>query len=204
MAVFAGADPEGDEATAWRAARETFERFDSADYYLFTVPMWNASVPYILKQLIDVISQPGMIFGFRPSHGLHRPAGEQAGRRHLHRRRLRPRPRPGLRQRLPAAVLRGLAALGRRRRHPQHRVPPQPRHRRPGARTPRGAPTGHPDRPRVPLPRRTGPTGGLTYRSRQHQPRTRPRSDSTGKSWTPARTATQETRVRCLATTTSE
>jgi FMN-dependent NADH-azoreductase len=64
MAVFGGADPEGDEATAWRAARETFERFDSADHYLFTVPMWNASVPYVLKQLIDVISQPGMVFGF--------------------------------------------------------------------------------------------------------------------------------------------
>ncbi len=69
MAVFAGADPEGDEAAAWRAARETFLRFDSADYYLFSVPMWNASVPYILKQLIDVISQPGMVFGFDPVTG---------------------------------------------------------------------------------------------------------------------------------------
>ena len=69
MAVFAGADPEGDEATAWRAARDTFERFDAADYYLFSVPMWNASVPYILKQLIDVISQPGMIFSFDPVAG---------------------------------------------------------------------------------------------------------------------------------------
>ena len=69
MAVFGGADPEGDEATAWRAARETFERFDSADYYLFTVPMWNASVPYILKQFIDVVSQPGWIFAFDPVRG---------------------------------------------------------------------------------------------------------------------------------------
>ena len=47
MAIFGGADPEGDQATAWRAARDTFERFDSADNYLFTVPMWNASVPYV-------------------------------------------------------------------------------------------------------------------------------------------------------------
>ena len=69
MAVFGGADPEGDEATAWRAARETFERFDSADDYLFTVPMWNASVPYILKQFIDVVSQPGWIFAFDPVRG---------------------------------------------------------------------------------------------------------------------------------------
>jgi FMN-dependent NADH-azoreductase len=69
MAVFGGADPEGEEATAWRAARDTFERYDAADYYLFSVPMWNASVPYILKQFIDVISQPGMIFGFDPVEG---------------------------------------------------------------------------------------------------------------------------------------
>ena len=69
MAIFGGADPQGDEATAWRAARQTFERFDSADSYLFTVPMWNASVPYILKQLIDVVSQPGMLFGFDPVTG---------------------------------------------------------------------------------------------------------------------------------------
>jgi FMN-dependent NADH-azoreductase len=69
MAIFGGSDPQGEEATAWRAARETFERFDSADHYLFTVPMWNASVPYILKQLIDVVSQPGMIFSFDPVTG---------------------------------------------------------------------------------------------------------------------------------------
>ncbi len=112
MAVFGGADPEGDEAAAWRAAHETFQRFDSADHYLFTVPMWNASVPYILKQLIDVISQPGMIFSFDPAEGYTRTAREQAGRRHLHRCGLRPRPWPGFRQRLPAALLRGLVAAG--------------------------------------------------------------------------------------------
>jgi len=69
MAVFAGADPQGDEARAWRAAIDTFRRFDAADRYLFSVPMWNAGVPYILKQLIDVISQPGMIFGVDPYSG---------------------------------------------------------------------------------------------------------------------------------------
>jgi FMN-dependent NADH-azoreductase len=69
MAVFAGADPEGEAATAWRTARRTFERFDAADLYLFSVPMWNAGVPYILKQFIDVVSQPGMVFGFDPETG---------------------------------------------------------------------------------------------------------------------------------------
>jgi FMN-dependent NADH-azoreductase len=69
MAVFAGADPEGDQASAWNAARATFERFAAADLYLFSVPMWNAGIPYVLKQFIDVVSQPGMVFGFDPDDG---------------------------------------------------------------------------------------------------------------------------------------
>ncbi len=69
MAVFAGADPEGDQAAAWRSARQAFERFAAADAYLFSVPMWNAGIPYILKQFIDVVSQPGMVFGFDPELG---------------------------------------------------------------------------------------------------------------------------------------
>src|SRR6476469_5906535 len=69
MAVFAGADPMGEEATAWRRAEQAFERFASADAYLFSVPMWNAGIPYILKQFIDVVSQPGMVFGFDPEAG---------------------------------------------------------------------------------------------------------------------------------------
>jgi FMN-dependent NADH-azoreductase len=59
----------GEQASAWRAARDAFERFAAADAYLFSVPMWNAGVPYILKQFIDVVSQPGMVFGFDPELG---------------------------------------------------------------------------------------------------------------------------------------
>jgi FMN-dependent NADH-azoreductase len=69
MDVFAGADPQGDDARAWQRAIDTFRRFDAADRYLFSVPMWNAGVPYILKQFIDVISQPGLVFGFEPERG---------------------------------------------------------------------------------------------------------------------------------------
>ncbi|KAA2266981.1 flavodoxin family protein [Solihabitans fulvus] len=69
MAVFAGQTPEGAAARAWDAARRTFERYAEADRYLFSVPMWNAGVPYILKQFIDVVSQPGMVFGFDPERG---------------------------------------------------------------------------------------------------------------------------------------
>ncbi|WP_131740542.1 FMN-dependent NADH-azoreductase [Actinomadura roseirufa] len=69
MTVFGGADPAGAEAAAWAAARAVFERFDSYDRYVFSVPMWNAGVPYILKQFIDVVSQPGWVFGFDPEKG---------------------------------------------------------------------------------------------------------------------------------------
>ena len=69
MAVFAGQAPTGEQAAAWQAAKSTFERFADADEYLFTVPMWNHGVPYILKQFIDVVSQPGMVFGFDPENG---------------------------------------------------------------------------------------------------------------------------------------
>jgi FMN-dependent NADH-azoreductase len=69
MSVFAGEAPRGAAADAWQAAGEAFARFAAADKYLFSVPMWNATVPYILKQLIDVVSQPGMVFSFDPQRG---------------------------------------------------------------------------------------------------------------------------------------
>lgn len=69
MAVFAGQEPTGEQVDAWQAATATFERFAAADEYLFTVPMWNHGIPYVLKQLIDVVSQPGMVFSFDPEAG---------------------------------------------------------------------------------------------------------------------------------------
>ncbi len=69
MTVFGGQEPTGTAADAWTRAREAFARFDGADRLLFSVPMWNGGVPYILKQLIDVISQPGLIFGVDPQTG---------------------------------------------------------------------------------------------------------------------------------------
>lgn len=66
MAVFAGTEPTGD---GWRDAVNAYERFAAADYYLFSIPMWNHGVPYVLKQLIDVISQPGLVYSFDPEQG---------------------------------------------------------------------------------------------------------------------------------------
>ncbi len=69
MAVFAGEVPTGAQAAAWQAAQDTFARFAAAEHYVFSVPMWNHGVPYILKQFIDVVSQPGMVFAFDPENG---------------------------------------------------------------------------------------------------------------------------------------
>jgi FMN-dependent NADH-azoreductase len=69
MRVFAGEEPVGPQETAWHRARSTFDRFAAADLYLFSLPMWNAGIPYIAKQFIDVVSQPGMVFDFDPEAG---------------------------------------------------------------------------------------------------------------------------------------
>ena len=78
MRIFAGEDPVGPQEIAWHRARLTFERFAAADLYLFSLPMWNAGIPYIAKQFIDVVSQPGMVFGFDPQAGY---SGLLGGRR---------------------------------------------------------------------------------------------------------------------------
>lgn len=69
MTVLGGGEPAGDQAVAWQAVQATVRRFLAADRLLFSVPMWNASVPYVLKQFIDVISQPGWIFDVDPHTG---------------------------------------------------------------------------------------------------------------------------------------
>jgi FMN-dependent NADH-azoreductase len=78
MEIFAGREPSGDMVAEWDAAVATFHRFAAADIYLFSVPMWNHTIPYKLKQLIDVVSQPGLVFGFDPDTGY---TGLLAGKR---------------------------------------------------------------------------------------------------------------------------
>lgn len=69
MAVFAGQDLDAAQRDVWRDITAAFARFDAADHYLFSVPMWNHGVPYVLKQFIDVVSQPGLVFAFDPASG---------------------------------------------------------------------------------------------------------------------------------------
>jgi FMN-dependent NADH-azoreductase len=69
MSVLAGAEPGGAQKTAWDELVTIANRFIAADRYLLAVPMWNSGIPYRLKQYIDIIHQPGLLWGFDPEKG---------------------------------------------------------------------------------------------------------------------------------------
>ncbi|MFB0524514.1 MAG: FMN-dependent NADH-azoreductase [Phycisphaerae bacterium] len=46
----------------WEQIVSVIEQFKTADKYVMAVPMWNFSIPYRLKQYIDIIVQPGYTF----------------------------------------------------------------------------------------------------------------------------------------------
>jgi FMN-dependent NADH-azoreductase len=58
-----------EQANAWRAVEAVADRFKAADWYLFSLPMWNFGLPYVLKHYIDVLVQPGLTFTFSPEEG---------------------------------------------------------------------------------------------------------------------------------------
>ncbi|MEZ5044034.1 MAG: NAD(P)H-dependent oxidoreductase [Saprospiraceae bacterium] len=55
-----------DEQTlaSWKKVSDLAENFISYDLFLITAPMWNFSIPYMLKHYIDVIMQAGILFSF--------------------------------------------------------------------------------------------------------------------------------------------
>jgi len=63
-ALLAGKDLSGDLKEAWRDIERHITRFLSADAYLISTPMWNFSIPYILKHYIDIIVQPKYLFRY--------------------------------------------------------------------------------------------------------------------------------------------
>ena len=50
------------ERRLWGRIVSVIEEFKSADKYVMAVPMWNFSIPYRLKQYIDIIVQPTYTF----------------------------------------------------------------------------------------------------------------------------------------------
>jgi len=58
-----------EEREVWDAVEKVIDEFKSADKYLLATPMWNFSVPYRLKQYIDILVQPGHTFSYSPEEG---------------------------------------------------------------------------------------------------------------------------------------
>ena len=69
MNVLSGERNTTAQQTAWEEIVAIAGRFTAADHYLFAVPMWNNGIPYRLKQYIDIIHQPGILWTFDPANG---------------------------------------------------------------------------------------------------------------------------------------
>jgi FMN-dependent NADH-azoreductase len=67
--VITGSAQSDSQRTQWDEITSIAQRFIAADHYLFAVPMWNGGIPYRLKQYIDIIHQPGLLFGLDPATG---------------------------------------------------------------------------------------------------------------------------------------
>jgi FMN-dependent NADH-azoreductase len=71
--LLSGKDLFGRLREAWVEILQHIDRFKTADLYLISSPMWNFSIPYMLKQYIDLIVQPRHLFAYdenKVPHGL--------------------------------------------------------------------------------------------------------------------------------------
>jgi FMN-dependent NADH-azoreductase len=62
--LLSGKDLYGRLKENWSEILQHIERFKMADFYLVSSPMWNFSIPYMLKQYIDLIVQPRYLFQY--------------------------------------------------------------------------------------------------------------------------------------------
>ena len=60
--ILHGKEHSPEERQAWDAIEKIITHFKSADKYVLSLPMWNFSIPYRLKQYIDILVQPGYTF----------------------------------------------------------------------------------------------------------------------------------------------
>ena len=68
-AAISGSEASAPENNAWAKVIEIFNEFQDADHYIFSVPMWNFSIPYKLKHYIDIVTQPGLSWSYSPEDG---------------------------------------------------------------------------------------------------------------------------------------
>jgi FMN-dependent NADH-azoreductase len=60
--IMHGKEHSQEDRQVWDKIVSVIKEFKSADKYVLAVPMWNFSIPYRLKQYIDIIVQPGYTF----------------------------------------------------------------------------------------------------------------------------------------------
>src|SRR6185436_3664447 len=53
-----------EQAAAWSRIRDIAARFLAANVVVIATPMWNYSIPYKLKHLIDLVTQKDVLFTF--------------------------------------------------------------------------------------------------------------------------------------------
>jgi FMN-dependent NADH-azoreductase len=63
--LMGGKDLFGSLKETWGEILQHIDRFKSADLFLISTPMWNFSIPYMLKHYIDLIVQPRHLFRYR-------------------------------------------------------------------------------------------------------------------------------------------
>jgi FMN-dependent NADH-azoreductase len=62
--LMGGAILQDEQAAAWQDIEALIGDFLAADLYVISAPMWNFSIPYVLKYYIDAIVQPGYTFRY--------------------------------------------------------------------------------------------------------------------------------------------
>jgi FMN-dependent NADH-azoreductase len=77
-AGLSGAPLTPSQQTAWDHIHALARPLHEAKTLLFSVPLWNFSIPYKLKHFIDVVSQKDVLFSFDPDAGF---GGLLAGKR---------------------------------------------------------------------------------------------------------------------------
>lgn len=60
-----GKNLHGELKKAWEEIVFHIDRFLSSDVIVISTPMWNFSIPYMLKHYIDIIVQPRFLFRYR-------------------------------------------------------------------------------------------------------------------------------------------
>ncbi|MBU2102598.1 MAG: NAD(P)H-dependent oxidoreductase [Candidatus Omnitrophota bacterium] len=65
--LLGGEDLPDELKEAWRELIVYIEQFSFTDEYLISCPMWNFSIPYVLKHYLDIIVQPKYLFRYTPN-----------------------------------------------------------------------------------------------------------------------------------------